>query len=302
VLWSATYRRLLDAARERDKLLRERDAYEESARRLAHERDRLEEELGRLPQRVEAALDERVAAMNVSRRRFEQLAQDRQELVALYIEKLYALACRFAYDNVATGHSRGLLIILVDRQNADPRNFSAFHEGQQEYLEHDEFRGVERTPHIFSPVAGHILEYMGGKELRLNGAGNVLGYEERDGALLVDLRGVIYRTRQMVEGVESHKVNSRVERLMRGSARHSAAIYASALDEVLVAIVVSEETNHVTVFRDGKFLEAHDPHEARVITREEYFGGPPGKPRLPLILPQPPPMEALDTVSEPVED
>jgi len=283
LLRRATYRRLLDAVRERDRLRAERNEHEKALRRALEERDRMREALEKLEaeyrqfkESQEALLEERVTAriaeMKVSRRRFEQLAEARNELVELMIRKLISLARTFARESVETRHNRGLLILLVDRKNIAAHNFSDFHEGQREYLDHEEFRGIERIPHIFSPVAYHVLEYMGGKELRLNRDGDVLSYEERDGAILVDLCGVIYRTRQMVEGVRSYKVYSKVERLMDGGARHNAAIYASSLDEVFVAIAVSEENNRVTVFRDGRFVESYDPYTDRVIGREEYFG------------------------------
>ncbi|MBM3214492.1 hypothetical protein FJZ36_06225 [Candidatus Poribacteria bacterium] len=283
LLRRTTYFRLLDAARERDKLREEREAYEDSIRALQcqvdelrdaladAERSRADTEAG-IPGLVERRVEERILEMSVSRRRFEQLAEDRAQLVELYIEKLTSLACRFALESVETQHNRGLLVLLVDARNMDPGHFSDFHEGQAEYLDHDEFRGIDRQPHIFSPNAYNVFEYMGGKELRLSDEGDVLGYEERDGALIVDLCGIIVRTRQMVEGVRSYKVYSKVERLMDGSARHSAAIYGSSLDEVLVAIAVSEETNHVTVFRDGRFVQAYDPHGDRIISRADYFG------------------------------
>lgn len=311
ILRYSTYERLLEAFRERDKLRGEREAYEESIRRLAADADVLREERDKalcevtdFEKRVAEEVQARFAHMGVSRHRFEQLAADRAELVELYIERLYSLACRFAQDSIRTQHNRGLFILLVDRRNANPQNFSEFYEGQREYLDHEEFRGIERLPHIFSTFAYNLLEYMGGKELRLSKEGNVLGFEERDGALLVDLRGVIYQTRQMVEGVRSHKVYSKVERLMGGSARHNAAIYASSLDEVLVSIVVSEETNIVTIFRDGKYVEAYDPYEDAVITREEYFDGkvaarfaqpPAARPRRPSV------EDTEDIVSDVVE-
>lgn len=282
ILLRRTYRRLLEAARERDRLRSEKVAWEQATQNALQERDealktlkKLEEEYRQYRANQEALIkervDERIAEMNVSRRRFEQLAEARNELVDLMSRKLISLARRFAQESVETHHNRGLLILLVDRKNMSEHNFSDFHEGQKEYLEHEEFRGIDRIPHIFSPTAYQVLEYMGGKELRLNEEGDVLAYEERDGALLVDLCGVIYRTRQMIEGVRSYKVYSKVERLMNGGARHNAAIYASSLDEVLLSIVVSEETNRVTVFRDGRYVESYDPYTGRVIGREEYF-------------------------------
>ena len=73
----------------------------------------------------------------------------------------------------------------------------------------------------------------------------------------------------MVEGVRTHRVFDKVERLHKGSARHNAAIYASSLDEVMVSIVISEETSEVTLFRDGRFIESYDPYTDQETSREE---------------------------------
>ena len=189
--------------------------------------------------------------------------------------------CAVAYDLAASGRD----VLLVDRRNMDAHNFSDFHEGQAEYIERPNFQGIARAPHLFSPVCRDVLDYMGAKDTRFGPDGEIVGYEERDGAVLVDLQGIMYRSCQMVEGVRTHKVYSKVERLMKGSARHNAAIYASSLAEVLVSIVVSEETNQVTVFRDGKFVEVYDPHADAQVTREQYFGEPGGEPRLAKVSP-----------------
>ncbi len=248
-------------------LVKERDALRQAGDQIRQEYETFRDQVEDM---VEKRATERLREMNISQRRFEQLAKDHAELVQLHTERLYALACRFADQSASDQQNRGLFVLLVDRQNLDAHSFSDFHEGQDEYLEHEEFRGIERLPHIFSPHAQQVLEYMGGKEIRLSREGDILGYEERDGAVLVDLRGVIHKTRQMVEGVRTHKVYSKVERLLTGSARHNAALYASSLDEVVIAIVVSEETNQVTLFRDGRFDHCYDPYEQRVITRDEY--------------------------------
>ena len=286
----STYRRLLherDDARKRG---------QDAADAAGAERERLERELAalrsehaeqteRLDSLVAKRVDDRIADMNISRRRFEQLADDRTELVELYITRLHALSCWFAQESAADGSNRGLFVLLVDRRNMDEHNFSNFHEGQEEYIQQPSFQGIARAPHLFSPVCRDVLDYMGAKDVRFGPEGDVVGYEERDGAVLVDLQGVMYRSRQMVEGVRTHKVYSKVERLMKGSARHNAAMYASSLDEVLVSIVVSEETNQVTVFRDGKFVQAYDPHANEQITREQYLGEPGGEPRLAKVEP-----------------
>ncbi|GIX05642.1 MAG: hypothetical protein KatS3mg115_0045 [Candidatus Poribacteria bacterium] len=282
ILRRSSYQRLLAALDERNALREERDRLsqrlretEESRRsleaKLRELREQMEEQESRLEELIQQRAEELIAEMHISRRRFEQLAADRADLIELYTERLYAMAQRFALQSVEEQQNRGLLILLVDRRNMNPQNFSDFHDGQLEYLEHEEFLGIERIPHIFSPKAQAVLDWMGGKELRLSRDGEIVGYEERDGAILVDLRGVIFKTRQMIEGVRTHKVYSKVERLLDGGARHNAALYASSLEEVLVAIAVSEENNRVTIFRDGRFVEAFDPYEKRRISREEYF-------------------------------
>jgi hypothetical protein len=63
----------------------------------------------------------------------------------------------------------------------------------------------------------------------------------------------------MVEGVRTHRVYEKVEALQKGSAKHNAGIFASSLDEVLAAIVVSEENSEVVLFRDGRFVKSYDP-------------------------------------------
>ena len=98
--------------------------------------------------------------------------------------------------------------------------------------------------------------------------GEITGYEERDGALLIDLRGISVRSRIMVEGVRTYRVYSRVEALTKGSAKHNAAIYASSLNEVMVAIVVSEENSEVTMFRDGRFVKSYSPYGDAETLRE----------------------------------
>ena len=307
LLLGSTFRRLVserDAARQQHReqeqaseelankhetLNGERDDLKKAHARLQEEHDALREEHAEQASRVDdlvaKRVDDRISDMNISRRRFEQLADDRAELVELYISRLYALSCWFAQDSATDGSNRGLFILLVDRHNMDAHNFSDFHEGQAEYIERPNFQGIARAPHLFSPVCRDVLDYMGAKDTRFGPDGEIVGYEERDGAVLVDLQGIMYRSCQMVEGVRTHKVYSKVERLMKGSARHNAAIYASSLAEVLVSIVVSEETNQVTVFRDGKFVEVYDPHADAQVTREQYFGEPGGEPRLAKVSP-----------------
>ena len=113
---------------------------------------------------------------------------------------------------------------------------------------------------------------MGEKVESVDKNGKVIGYDERDGALLVNLKGVAFMSRMMVEGVRTHKVYDKVESLLEGNAKHNAAIYASALDEVMATIVIGEETSKVTLFRDGKFIKSYDPYADIEKTRAEIFG------------------------------
>jgi hypothetical protein len=110
---------------------------------------------------------------------------------------------------------------------------------------------------------------MGERTILRDETGKVTGHEERDGALLIDLQGITFRTCMMVEGVRTYRVYDKVEQLVKGSARHNAAIYASSLEEVMAAIVVSEETSEVTLFIDGHFAKSFDPITDTEITRDE---------------------------------
>ena len=73
----------------------------------------------------------------------------------------------------------------------------------------------------------------------------------------------------MVEGVRTYRVYDKVEQLVKGSARHNAALYASSLEEVMAAIVVSEENSEVTLFIDGHFAKSFDPIAYTETTRDE---------------------------------
>ena len=74
----------------------------------------------------------------------------------------------------------------------------------------------------------------------------------------------------MVEGVRTHRVFDKVERhYIREAQDTMLAIYASSLDEVMVSIVISEETSEVTLFRDGRFMESYNPYTDQETLREE---------------------------------
>lgn len=222
----------------------------------------------RIAENVEGAAKE----FGLSLKQIERLWADRLGLIELYIDKLYSLAKDFARTNREMRKNRGLLLLLIDRRNMDGDNFSEFYDGQMEHLTETGYQGINRIPQIFSSKINEIFSYMGEKITLRDKSGEITGQEERDGALLIDLNGVAFRSRIMVEGVRTHRVFDKVERLQKGSARHNAAIYASSLDEVMVSIVVSEETGEVTLFRDGRFIESYNPYTDQGISREEKVG------------------------------
>ena len=205
--------------------------------------------------------------------RIDRMAEGWSEAVALYADRIYGQARWFADYSVQMHKRRGLFILLVDRRRLNEENFSDFNENQEEYLDSEMYRPEKETPHIFSHNACEVLDWMGKKDIRFNENGDIVRCEERDGAILVDLRGVMFRTRQMIEGVRTHKADPSIDRLINGGARHNAAVYASSLPEVEAAVAVSEETNFVTVFKNGKFVELYDPHKKQIYEREEYFSG-----------------------------
>ena len=225
--------------------------HEELKRRIAEDMESVTRELGLNPKQIET------------------LWADRLDLIDLYIDKLYSLAKDFACANREMRKNRGLFLLLIDRRNMDDDNFSEFHDGQIEHLTENQYKGISQIPQIFSPKINEIFGYMGEKIILKDKSGEITGHEERDGAILVDLSGVAFRSRIMVEGVRTHRVFDKVERLHKGSARHNAAIYASSLDEVMVSIVISEETSEVTLFRDGCFIESYDPYTDQETLREE---------------------------------
>ena len=94
-------------------------------------------------------------------------------------------------------------------------------------------------------------------------------YKEDPESRLLNMELVLDESEtKMVEGVRTYRVYDKVERLTKGSARHNAALYASSLDEVMAAIVVSEETSEVTLFIDGQFVKSFDPLSNSETTRD----------------------------------
>ena len=219
----------------------------------------------RVAEEIELAITE----LGFSRPQIEKLLSDRSDLIEFYTDKLYALAKHFAQASKEMRKNRGLFLLLVDWRNIDHDNFSEFHDGQVEHLMQTHFQGIDEIPHIFSPKIDEVLNYMGEKIALKDESGEITGYEERDGALLIDLRGTAVRSRIMVEGVRTHRVYGEVEALKKGSAKHNAAIYASSLAEVMVAIVISEETSEVNIFRDGRFVKAYNPYTDTEQLRED---------------------------------
>ena len=222
-----------------------------------------------LKQRIVEDMESVTKEFGLNPKQIETLWADRLDLIDLYIDKLYALAKDFACVNREMRKNRGLFLLLIDRRNMADDNFSEFHDGQIEHLTEDQYQGIGQIPQIFSPKINEIFSYMGEKIILKDKSGEITGHEERDGAILIDLSGIAFRSRVMVEGVRTHRVFDKVERLHKGSARHNAAIYASSLDEVMVSIVISEETSEVTLFRDGRFIESYDPYTDQGTLREE---------------------------------
>ena len=262
------------------KLRRQIRELEEQLKTVTTEKDELEtrhqEEISALNQQLEV-LRQRIAEdmesvaqeFGLSRTQIETLWADRLDLVDLYIDKLYSLAKDFARSNRDMRKNRGLFLLLTDRRNIDENNFSEFHDGQIEHLTEEQYQGISQIPQVFSSKIEEIFRYMGEKVILKDKSGEITGHEERDGAILIDLNGIAFRSRIIVEGVRTHRAFDKVERLHKGSARHNAAIYASSLDEVMVSIVVSGETSEVTLFRDGRFLESYDPYTDQGTLREE---------------------------------
>lgn len=222
-----------------------------------------------LQQRIAEDMESVTKELGLSSKQIEALWADRFDLIDLYIDKLYSLAKDFACANREMRKNRGLFLLLVDRRNMDKDNFSEFHDGQIEHLTEKQYQGISQIPQIFSSKISEIFSYMGEKVILKDKSGEITGHEERDGAILIDLSGIAFRSRVMVEGVRTHRVFDKVERLQKGSARHNAAIYASSLDEVMMSIVISEETGEVTLFRDGRFIESYDPYTDQETLREE---------------------------------
>ena len=210
--------------------------------------------------RISEEIDEAIQEFGLTLSEIEKLWTDRSDLIELYVEKMYSLAKHFAKANEEMRKNRGLFLLLVDRRNMVDDNFSEFHDAQMEHLAEHQYEGIDQLPHIFSLKVKEVFNYMGEKIILKDDTGKITGHEERDGALLIDLKGTAFRSCMMVEGVRTHRVYSKVERLQKGSARHNAAIYASSLDEVMAAIVISEQNSEVTMFRDGCQIKSYDPY------------------------------------------
>ena len=261
-------------------LRRQLHELEEQLKTVTTEKDELEalhqeetsalnQQLEVLRQRIAEDVESVIQEFGLSRTQIETLWADRLDLINLYIDKLYSLAKDFACANREMRKNRGLFLLLIDRRAMDQNNFSEFHDGQIEHLTEKQYQGIDQMPQIFSPKIEEIFSYMGEKVILKDKSGEITGHEERDGAILVDLNGAAFRSRVMIEGVRTHRVFDKVERLHKGSARHNAAIYASSLDEVLASIVISEETSEVTLFREGRFVESYDPYTNQGTLREE---------------------------------
>ena len=253
-------------------LRRQLNELEQKLQALTTEKEELQrtaQDYEQRQQRIAGNMESATKEFGLSRKQIETLWADRLDLVDLYIDKLYSLAKDFARNNREMRKNRGLFLLLIDRRNMNEDNFSEFHDGQIEHLTEKQYQGISQLPQMFSAKIDEIFNYMGEKVILKDKSGEITGHEERDGAILIDLNGVAFRSRIMVEGVRTHRVFDRVERLHKGSSRHNAAIYASALDEILVSIVISEETSEVTLFRDGRFIESYDPYTDQETLREE---------------------------------
>ena len=242
----------------------ERD-YEELRGKYEQLRGKMERDLSR-------EIEKRMEELGIGIDRFEQLLVDREDLIELYIEKLYSLAKHFTGKSKELKKNRGLFIVLSDEQNLVDDNFSVFHEGQEEHLEEDGYEGIDNLPNIFSPKIENVFDYMGEKIEVTDEEGKIIAHLERDGTLLINLKGLAFKSCMMVEGVRTHKVYDSVEPLKEGNAKHNAAIYASSLDEVMAVVVVSEETSKVTLFKDGRFIKSYDPNTKTEETRADIFG------------------------------
>lgn len=245
---------------------RERADYDARLKKLQHQAqdyDALHARFQQLKDDVEAQILEgintQIKELGLSPAQVEALRADRKDLIELYLKKLYSLARKFALSNKEMRTNRGLFLLLVDQRNMVSENFSEFHDGQSESLTQEKYKEIDGVPHIFSSNIDEVLDYMGEKVVIKDESGEITGYEERDGALLINLEGSAFRSCIMVEGVRTHRAYEKVEALQKGSAKHNAGIYASSLDEVLAAIIVSEENSEVVVFRDGRFVKSYDP-------------------------------------------
>ena len=249
---------------QQNSLKKQIEIYQGNYEQLKERYDELNEQYLELKEQSELEftleIDKKIKELGIDKNRIEALWTDRIDLIELYIDKLYSLAKHFAMESKEIKENRGLFVLLVDSRNMVDTNFSEFHEGQEEHLRESKYKGIDDIPQLFSEKIHDVFNYMGEKISIKNEQEEITGYEEHDGVILMDLRGIAFRSCLMIEGVRTHKVYNKVERLRKGNAKHNAAIYASSLDEVMVAIVISEETSEVTMFRNGKFIKSYNPY------------------------------------------
>jgi len=259
--------------KERDEQIEELKGYKEEYNKLKNDYEELSEKYTELKEQTDLEfsieIKEEIRKLGIDKNRLEALWADRTDLIELYIDKLYSLSKIFARKSKEMKENRGLFLILVDARNMVDTNFSEFHEGQREHLMDDIYKGIDNRPHLFSEKIKNVFNYMGEKIPIEDENGEVTGYEEHDGAVLIDLTGIAFRSCLMVEGVRTHKVYNKVEKLLKGNAKHNAAIYASSLDEVMVSIVISEGTSEVTMFRNGKYIKSYNPYTDKETLRKE---------------------------------
>ncbi|MDE0297344.1 MAG: hypothetical protein OXN17_01760 [Candidatus Poribacteria bacterium] len=256
---------------------RERSDLDARVKKLRHQTqdyESLRTRFEKLKDDVETEIAEGISTefkkLGFSPEQVETFREDREDLIELHLTKLYSLAKRFALSNKEAKTNRGIFLLLVDERNMVSENFSEFHGGQTEYLTQEKFKDIDGLPHIFSSNIDEVLDYMGERVAIKNENGEITGYEERDGALLINLQGIAFRSCVMVEGVRTHRVYEKVEALQKGSAKHNAGIYASSLDEVLAAIIVSEENSEVVLFREGRFVKSYNPFsDTEMLSQEQ---------------------------------
>ena len=230
-------REALDAAQKEARELR--SEYE----KLRCKNDALHDAVGQRAEALAGAQEEarELRSENEALRRENDALNDAVgENVKTLVEGIYAQSRRFAERSVRENERRGLLIVLVDRDKMNERNFSA-HNSEPEILESKDWRDREKR-RILSRGFFEIMDCTAKEKNERGETG------EKRGAILVDLRGVMFRTRQMIEGVQTRRADSNIPR--RRGGRYDAAKYASSLPEAAAAFVV--EDNLAALFIDGK--------------------------------------------------